>query len=87
MTKEGIIQKVFKKALKKALLRLDIETTDYRDTIYLNLIDDIQKELIAEIKKYAHWMYPEFSNGKHDIISLTAHELIGDLSKEQGDIE
>lgn len=42
-------------------------------------LEALKQELKKEIKNKAHWMYPKYSDSRHDIISLTAHELVGDL--------
>ncbi len=72
MTK-GIIQKEFDIVLDM----LDIEGSE---GVY-DLVMELQIKLIERIKNQAHWMYPKYTNGRHDFISLTAYELVGDLDK------
>lgn len=68
---EGIIQKVQRRILEK-----------YYDSSEKGELTDIFiTELIAEIKKQSHWMYPKYTNGQHDFMSLTAYELVGDLTE------
>jgi len=44
-------------------------------------MSQLEQELISRIRQKAHWMYPEYSNERYDILSLTAHELAGDWTK------